>query len=156
MELFSSSMGGWGSGTVTVTVGSQAHRFHFLGLSSPTWVISNCVSAKRPFGIRAHRLASSILWGGQLGVGLKANSNCSRETDLPTQMERGVQSLSDDVRSFSGGKLWVEGKEVRKESSAEEYYRLFSCRLITMCCLRVICLTVKQPRSKWLKVVCVF
>ena len=101
-------------------------------------------------------MASSILLWAQLGVGLKANSNCGREKDLPTQIERGVQSLSDDVRSFSGGKLWVEGKEVRKESSAEEYYRFFSCRLITMCCLRVICLMVKQPRNKWLKMVCVF
>lgn len=85
---------------------------------------------------------------------MKANSNCGRETDLPTQLERWVQSLSD-VRSSSGGKLWVEGKEVHKESSAKEYYRLFSRRLITMCCLRVICLTVKELSSKWMKMVCV-
>lgn len=38
-------------------------------------------------------------------------------------MERWVQSLSD-VHSSSRGKLWVEGKEVSKESSAKEYYRL--------------------------------
>lgn len=86
---------------------------------------------------------------------MKANSNCGRETDLPTQMERQVWSLSD-VRSSSGGKLWVEGEEVRKESSAEGYYRLFSRRLITVCCARVICLTVKQLSSKWMKMVCVF
>lgn len=54
---------------------------------------------------------------------MRANSSWDRETDLPVQIERWVQSLSD-VHSSSGGKLWVEGKEVSEESSAEEYYRL--------------------------------